>query len=194
MRDYPSQTLGALPMKDKFPLRPSWTHARSQVKDERYRLLRVKLTLRSTLQKTSNVPSELVGKLPVKGIVPLDNRIQPRDIVFKYGRTTGWTKGVIHSEPHKIDLELATEWKGEIDHPKEIKESEEFFVNSKMYAGFAEGGDSGSWILNKEGELAGLLWGKFGEYALITDIHTVLESIREVCDWQNKEIEVLTEL
>ena len=105
-------------------------------------------------------------------------------MVIKYGRTTGRTVGRVESQ--KLTLSLAMIYKikgGALLNPGGIVSVDEWLVISDNKP-FCEGGDSGSLVIDKEGALVGLLWGgafsNVSTSAIITDIHTVIASIKEI--------------
>ncbi len=70
-------------------------------------------------------------------------------MVYKFGRSTGFTEGCwsyLQSEVHLPDS------------PHETVERA-FLANRSRGQFFADHGDSGAWVLNREGQLAGLIVG-----------------------------------
>ena len=113
---------------------------------------------------------------------------------FKIGRTTGITTGVCHGT--KVDIQRP----GEIRWSKTGKAinlgettTREFLImglSAEIFSGDAEAfvqlGDSGSFVVNSFGEVAGLLYGQLTSYAgrytnagLVTSMDEVVASIEE---------------
>ncbi|MCJ1481090.1 hypothetical protein MMC06_001246 [Schaereria dolodes] len=78
-------------------------------------------------------------------------RAQPGDWAAKKGRTSGWTTGAVNGK----DRICNWNW----NWPDGKGETSEMEIMGAVEA-FAEPGDSGSLVHNKEGELVGLLFGK----------------------------------
>jgi hypothetical protein len=79
--------------------------------------------------------------------------------VFKRGRTTDYTIGYVNGQRKARKL-------GDNQKDSEGKESftREFSITSSSTNGlFSQPGDSGSWIMDKQGQLVGMVWGKLGD-------------------------------
>lgn len=103
--------------------------------------------------------------------------------MIKYGRTTGRTVGRIEPEKLTLSLDRVHEIKGGVlVNPGNVISVDEWQVTAGNRP-FCEAGDSGSWVIDQEGALVGLLWGSApsarGTNCIITDIHTVIASIKE---------------
>lgn len=77
--------------------------------------------------------------------------------VFKMGRTTDLTSGIIHPVSiHVRALELPSNSK----HKRPVRPTlEQQVILAPFPHLFNERGDSGSWILDKNGNLVGMVWG-----------------------------------
>ncbi|KAK6515900.1 hypothetical protein TWF281_004492 [Arthrobotrys megalospora] len=87
------------------------------------------------------------------------------DEVFKIGRSTKFTTGVVSSALHAIDLDsngiFTNEWA---------------VIGDRKHS-FSCEGDSGSWVINKRFELVGMLVGSNGVVSYMTPIKTVIGDI-----------------
>ena len=103
-------------------------------------------------------------------------------LYFKTGRTSGLTFGMYNFIDPTVKLALPPN----SDHPEansEIITQEHTIVHRQRLQGiaFSEGGDSGSWVLNAQGMLAGLLFGSKGTpdlYSYFTSVETLLADIK----------------
>lgn len=99
--------------------------------------------------------------------------------VYKMGRTSGMTFGKYsHIESH-VEMEL---WVND-ENKKPLKRitSEYVFVPLKRDGEeFSREGDSGSWVVDKSGKLAGLIWGSNAlQGSYVTSIADVIVDIEK---------------
>lgn len=99
--------------------------------------------------------------------------------VYKWGRTTGVRPGEVSLFRKVINMNEVEAWKGPIYNPTGAAAVSELFVPPTDGQPFCKPGDSGSFVVDKEGHLVGLLWGMGNDDAIVTDIRVVFESIRE---------------
>lgn len=111
---------------------------------------------------------------------------------FKAGRTTGLTTGICHGTEVEIVRKGAIRWDQDgnevIQGPNSTSELIIMGKSRGDFAGnaesFSEPGDSGSFVINSLGEVAGLLYGELSSYGryvragLVQSMDEVLASIR----------------
>jgi hypothetical protein len=79
--------------------------------------------------------------------------------VFKRGRTTGYTIGYVNGTKTMTKLKV-----GQKDGQGQYRETLEFNIVSTSTNGlFSQPGDSGAWIMDKTGQLVGMMWGKLSD-------------------------------
>ncbi|KAF3100336.1 hypothetical protein TWF102_005223 [Orbilia oligospora] len=99
-----------------------------------------------------------------KAILTVEDPI-PGEEVCKLGRSTNFTSGIVSPALHAIDLGrngvITTEWAiiGDRNLP------------------FSADGDSGSWVINKEYEVVGMIVGNNGVVSYMTPIKVVIKDI-----------------
>ena len=116
-------------------------------------------------------------------------------IVYKWGRTTCVTKGIVSSinstiNLHTLERNLGSEIARPIGpdrNPVVADVVSEWIVRPKSYRGgrgelvtpdFVKPGDSGSLIVDEDGYVVALLWGAEGiDQCYVTDIRVVFETI-----------------
>jgi hypothetical protein len=140
-----------------------------------------------------DVPSDLKGKTIAGSI---GTRLYGGMPVYKYGRTTKWTCGEISDTRFTINIAEAEAWRGgKINRPAGVDYTTDWVIYGDNCE-FCKPGDSGSWILDSEGRLVGLLWGSVQVQTrtavFVTDIHTILDNIRTNGEFNGKTIDVLT--
>ncbi|KAF3189880.1 hypothetical protein TWF788_009867 [Orbilia oligospora] len=92
----------------------------------------------------------------------------PGEEVCKLGRSTNFTSGIVSPALHAVDLGrngvITTEWAiiGDRNLP------------------FSADGDSGSWVINKEYEVVGMIVGNSGLVSYMTPIKAVIKDIEAV--------------
>ena len=116
-------------------------------------------------------------------------------IVYKWGRTTGVTKGIVSSFDSTVNLknlernlgaeiarpggpdgkpvvvDVVHEW---TVHPKSYRNG----IGQRVTPDFVEPGDSGSLVVDEDGHVVGLLWGATGiGDCYVTDIRVVSRTI-----------------
>ena len=111
------------------------------------------------------------------------DRLEGGLVVIKYGRSTGRTVGRVQDQRLTLSLAIIQKIKGGVlANPGSVISVDEWLVIGSDKP-FCEGGDSGSLVIDQEGALVGLLWGAsfspVSTHAIITDIHTVIASIKE---------------
>ena len=116
---------------------------------------------------------------PVKHFRALEDGLR----VAKYGRTTKATLGTVSAAKTKILIrELEVNMGGRTFYnPENALAVEEWAVTAPMGSqGFCKPGDSGSWVVDEEGVLVGLLFGDIGllGQVLVTDIKDVFADIK----------------
>ena len=84
--------------------------------------------------------------------------------VQKFGRTTGYTRGIVR----QVDVAVNVEYQGRTAH----------FVDQVMTDPMSAGGDSGSAILDRQGHAVGLLFAGSEAATLFTPIARILEHFR----------------
>ncbi len=84
--------------------------------------------------------------------------------VQKFGRTTGYTTGIIR----QVDVAVNVEYQGRTAH----------FVDQVMTDPMSAGGDSGSAILDRQGRAVGLLFAGSDAATLFTPLDRILEHFR----------------
>jgi len=98
-----------------------------------------------------------------------------RYVVWKSGRTTHFTFGIVSS--------IESDYRSSHDVVSDELLVKDYNKQGKYYS-FSRGGDSGSFVWDSEGYVAGMLWG--GKYenfvTYVTPIEYVLEDIRLVCN------------
>lgn len=86
-----------------------------------------------------------------------DKRLPPGGKVFKIGRITDLTRGAVHTIPVELrTMKLPPNRK--YKKPVRILSEQLVIMFSVPAVYFNEPGDTGSWILDEKGHLAGLLW------------------------------------
>lgn len=116
-------------------------------------------------------------------------------IVYKWGRTTGVTKGIVSRFDSTVNLnEMERNLGAEIARPTGpdgkpvvVDVLDEWIVDPKSYRNaigervtpdFVNPGDSGSLIVDEDGHVVGLLWGATGIGGFyVTDIRVVFQTI-----------------
>ncbi|KAI1261704.1 hypothetical protein F5Y18DRAFT_440349 [Xylariaceae sp. FL1019] len=98
--------------------------------------------------------------------------------VFKWGRTTGITSSRVKEVREMLNVAQTETWKGTFHNPQGYAEVAELVVGPRGGVPFCEGGDSGSLVVDEQGHVVGLLWGKANDDVFVTDIRVVFESIR----------------
>lgn len=99
--------------------------------------------------------------------------------VYKWGRTTNVTSGDVGLVRSVLNLADVERWKGSIYNPNNATAVAELTVGPKSGIPFCEPGDSGSLVVDEEGHVVGLLWGRANTDTVVTDIRVVFEAIRE---------------
>lgn len=102
---------------------------------------------------------------------------------FKIGRTTGLTVGQYNIIDTSVKLDLPPN----SDHPKgapgTITQEHTIIHEKRDFGGcFTQGGDSGSWLIDAGGRLAGLIFGGQGPpqlFTYFTPIEIVLNDIKK---------------
>jgi hypothetical protein len=93
-------------------------------------------------------PRTIIGFGPLRGV--RDRPIEPGDEVVKLGRTTGLTRGRVTAI--ELDDVVVDYDKGQISFDRQIE------IEGTGTAAFSSGGDSGSLILDSEGDACALLF------------------------------------
>ncbi|KDN68167.1 hypothetical protein CSUB01_11641 [Colletotrichum sublineola] len=100
--------------------------------------------------------------------------------VYKWGRTTGITSSQVMFTRRIINMAEVEQWKGTVHNPGGVTGVAELAVRPRNNEPFCQPGDSGSFVIDEEGHLVGLLWGLADDQdTIVTDIRVVFESIRE---------------
>ncbi|KAK1955773.1 hypothetical protein LY78DRAFT_697546 [Colletotrichum sublineola] len=100
--------------------------------------------------------------------------------VYKWGRTTGITSSQVMFTRRIINMAEVEQWKGTVHNPGGVTGVAELVVRPRNNEPFCQPGDSGSFVIDEEGHLVGLLWGLADDQdTIVTDIRVVFESIRE---------------
>jgi hypothetical protein len=135
---------------------------------------------------TTRAPS-IAG--PVIDVGPLQGGLR----VWKYGRTSGITEGLISQTQVELRVAELDVWKGgKVLNPANVVSTAEWVAYLPNGGrDFCDPGDSGSWVLDTSGRLVGLLWGKVNDRCLVTDIHVVFASILDQADLRNFQISIL---
>jgi hypothetical protein len=139
----------------------------------------------STAMRAAGV-NNLVGDMPKflkRGItfeemlkkIAIAEEDDHRYVVWKSGRTTHFTFGILSG----IESDYRSFY-GVVSDELLVKD----YNKQGTYYSFSRGGDSGSFVWDSEGYVAGMLWG--GKYqnfvTYVTPIEYVLEDIRLVCN------------
>ena len=97
--------------------------------------------------------------------------------VFKVGRTTGFTCGQFSEIDPLVKIKMPSN--SENEAPPERLSTECCFVVARPTKDeFSEDGDSGAWVMSREGVLVGMLWGRGGTGSCyVTPIAEILRDI-----------------
>ena len=144
--------------------------------------------------------SPLAEDAPIKEF----RKLQANSIIFKVGGRTGPTAGKVAQTREivnaKSDTALWQKHLGGMNNPfKDITETFErcIFKVKKEDGGkvvadtdevFGDHGDSGSWIVDTNARVVGLLWAGDARYCFATDMSSVMESVMKVCGFDGIEV------
>jgi len=107
--------------------------------------------------------------------------------VFKVGRTTGLTVGVV--EYTATETKIPRPANSAYTNPWPRRIVEHFAIKGTLGRQFSQGGDSGSWIFDDVGNLCGLLWG--GVTAANVGYFTPIEFvIADIEKYTGKKVEI----
>ncbi len=101
-------------------------------------------------------------------------------IFFKIGRSTGITTGEYHGIKSLLRTEMPSNHLEEKPPPRITNEH---VIISNKDEPFSEDGDSGAWVLNRHGDLVGMIWGAANDreqkYCYFTPIAVLKKDIEE---------------
>ncbi|KAH0393567.1 hypothetical protein KCU89_g12276, partial [Aureobasidium melanogenum] len=138
------------------------------------------------LYKVNYRPELTSGAPGISGPVLATVGLEAGMDIWEYGRTTGVTHGKIRMV--KVELRVATFWKDQLVYnPGNVISTSERVINNE----FCQGGDPGSWVLDANSKLVGLLWGEAPGDCIVTDINTVIKSVLAVKELAGYRSEVL---
>ncbi|KAK3176388.1 hypothetical protein OEA41_007711 [Lepraria neglecta] len=126
--------------------------------------------------------SPLAEDAPIKGF----RKLQTNSIDFKVGGRTGPTAGKKHLGGMNNPFEDVTET-FERRIPK-VKKGDARRVVANTDDVFGDHGDSGSWIVDTNARVVGLLLAGDARYCFATDMSSVMESVMKVCGFNGIEV------
>lgn len=140
-------------------------------------------------KKTDDMPKHLKRDLALEEILNNQTRIEEHDkkyILWKFGRTTHFTSGVFsHIESnYKSESGVISDELTVVD-----------YSTWQNWRYFSAPGDSGSFVWDSEGYVAGLFWGGKDQavHHYMMPIEYLLADIREVCGAKEVKLVVRTE-
>lgn len=97
--------------------------------------------------------------------------------VFKIGRTTGLTCDKFHAIDPYVAITMPPNSENEAP-PKRVSTECSFVVDYPTEDEFSVDGDSGAWVMGREGVLVGMIWGRGGTGSCyVTPIAEILRDI-----------------